>query len=606
MRLTTLPLLTAASLLAGLTGLSACPDDSASNPDSTDTGDTRDSTDTPDTPDIPPNEVIDDGTLDGTRLAGVTVAWPAPIELCTAWREGSPLTDELAYKVRITLPVNARPGLTRAALDAAALDAPVVMRSPYLDDSHRPTATSTVSRWEVQRFDTYDTLLAAVDHTLPDLGTLSEQYQVSRLDTPSPVTITATPGDVSFWWTPTGKDTAHHLIPCDAPDTYELAVEALVAEHDGVHATALRFYRTLYTETSGGSYAVHLEATQLYISNRPWLIDQARGFWAHTYVAQHHNWNDDTLVDFSRDLSGWQLAFKPLAKGNPIQAGTISKIEYLDTHSDSLGDLRVTRLATDGTPSATNFEALARPRRVDANYLARAYDHLCPTPTVGVAGWSDSRAQLVFCPSTSHPSGMTLVAVVPVMWRLDPKQAGLPADGAKITALSGRPGWSAAVGTSRVVVEPKPDNVFLVDFIDAQGEVDTGLWGELAPLTPEAGYDDPVHAASDDDAIEVRVDRVWVAQGVGHSAIFAPASFELRWGDRVDRVVAWDAIDYTNTHHNWYDSLVATTHDGLQLHWKVNFDLFGDTGLTHFVWVTDDDGTTLLPETTVHPITPEN
>ncbi len=605
MRLTTLQLLTTATLLSGLTGLSACPDDATTNPDAPDSSDTRDSTDSTDTPDTPPNEVIDDGTLDGTRLAGVTVTWPVAIELCTAWHEGATLADELAYKVRITLPPNARPGLTRAALEASTLDAPLVMRSPYLADSHRPTASSSVSSWEVQRYDTYDTLVAAVDHTFPDLGTLSEHYQVTRQNTPSPVTITATPRDVAFWWTPTGQDTPHHMVPC-AADTNEVAVEVLVGEHDGVHATALRFYRTLHTETSGGSYPVYLDATQLLLSDRAWMVDQARGFWAHTYVAQHHNWNDDTLVDFSRDLSGWQLAFKPLAKGDPIQDGTVSKIEYLDTHSDSLGDLRVTRLTTDGTPSATTFEALARPRRVDANYVARAYDHLCPTPTVGVAGWSDIRAQLVFCPSSSGHQGLALVAVVPIMWRLDPTQAGVPADGAKITALSGRAGWAAAVGTASVVVEPKPDNVFLVDFINAQGESDTSMWGELGALTPEVGYDDPVHAASDDDAVEVRVDRVWVAQGAGHTAVFAPASVELRWGDRVDRVVAWDAIDYTNTHHNWYDALTATTHDGLLLHWKVDFDIFGGTGLSHLVWVTDEDGTTLLPETTVHPITPEN
>jgi len=605
MRLTTL------LALAVALSLSACPDDPTTTPDAADTGDTGDTGDTADTADTgdtpdAPHEVIDDGTLDGTRLAGVTVTWPAALELCSTWHEGASLTDELAHKVRITLPANLRPGLTRPALEAATLDAPVVMRSPFSADDHRPSASSSVSRWEVERYDDRDTLLAAVDHAFADLGTLSEHYQVSRLDTPSPVTIATTPGDVSFWWTPVGQQAPHQLVPCDTPDTYELAVESMVVERERVYATIVRFYETRHSEMSADSDDVRPVATQLMSSDRPWTIDQADGFWSHTYAAEAQARHEDTLIDFSRDLGAWQLTFKRLAQGLTINPDSISKIEYLAVQGNSPGSVRVTLLDTEGAPNATTYAVRNPPRRVDASHLAREYGHLCPTPTVGTVGWSDMRAQLVFCPSASGPQGLSLVAVVPIAWRLDPIQAGVPATGPAITALSGRPGWTAAVGSARVEVEPTPDDNFRVEFIDASGTSESSTWGPLSDLVPEEGWNDPIHAASDDDQVEVRIERVWVAQGVGNSGIFAPASVELRRGTRTDRVVTWDTIDYTNTHHNWNDALTATTHDGLTLHWKVDFDLVGSTGLSHMVWVTDADGTILLPETIVHPIPAEN
>ena len=86
---------------------------------------------------------------------------------------------------------------------------------------------------------------------------------------------------------------------------------------------------------------------------------------------------------------------------------------------------------------------------------------------------------------------------------------------------------------------------------------------------------------------------------MGHSAIYACPRVSLRWGERLDVVEAWDAIDYENTHHNWEDSLSATTHDGLTLHWKLSFDIMGGSGFTHEVWVTDEGGAMLLDKTVV-------
>lgn len=586
--------------LVGCLGLLACGD-GASSGDALDTGDTGDTSDTG-TPDTQPDasEVIDDGSLDGTFLEATAVTWDEALTLCSVWREGASIGDELAHKVRMTIEERPRAGLSRAALEAATLGAVEVQTSPLSAGRHRPTASSAVESWTLLRYESYDTVLATVSHTLGEVGVLEERYSVARDGATDPAVVVAGDGsEVTFWWKPTGAGEAFMLGPCEAPESWERAVEVVAVERGGEHTTLLRYYRTPWSEITAGSYPVHLEATTVHLgSEGAWPVT-ARGFWAHTYAAQHHNWNDDTVVDFARDLGGWQMVFGPLAGGVKPRFESISKIEYLDVRGDDAGEVAVSHIGTDGEVTRATWRVVAGPERVDAHEVRREFDHLCATPTVGVVGYGDHMAQLVFCPSTGGAAGKALVGVVPVVWKGAAEEVGARFSGAAIVALSGRPGWVVEVGVTKLVVEPQADDNYLVDVLDAQGQSLAQMWSPLMELEPAAGWQAPVRAASGDGEVELAIDREWVVQGVGHSAIYACPRVSLRWGERLDVVEAWDAIDYENTHHNWEDSLSATTHDGLTLHWKLSFDIMGGSGFTHEVWVTDEGGATLLEKTVV-------
>lgn len=577
-------------------GLVACLDGSSP-------GDVGDTTDT--RPDA--SEVIDDGSLVGTFLAATEVAWDETMTLCSVWREGASLEDELAHKVRMTLEARPRPGLSRAALEGATLGGVELQTSPFSTGRYRPVASSTVASWTLLRYESYDTVLATVTHTLGEVGVLEERYSVARDASANPTVIVKADGtELTFWWRPAGADEAFMLGPCDAPQSWERAVEAVVVERGGETSTLLRFYRTPFSEITAGSYPVQLEATTIHLGvDNAWPVT-AKGFWAHTYVAEHHNWGDDTLIDFARDLGGWQMVFGPLARGEKPRFSTISRIEYLDVRGDDAGEVALSVIDTHGEVTRTTWDVIAGPRRVDAPEVGREFDHLCGAPSVGLVGYGDHMAQLVFCPATGAPQGKTLIGVVPVVWRGADSEVGSRLGGSAIQPLSGRPGWTVAIGTTRLVVEPQPDDYYLIDVLDARGQSLAQMWSNLMPLEPAAGWEAPVRAASSDGELALEIDREWVAQGVGHSAIYACPRVSLRWGERVDVVDAWDAIAYDNTHHNWEDGLSATTYDGLTLHWKLTFDIFGGAGFTHEVWVTDAGGEVLLEKTVVVEITEED
>lgn len=581
--------------LSCLVWVSACGGD-------TEPGDTTDARDTTDSADTRPDasEVIDDGSLDGTFLAQTQVGWDEPVTLCSMWREGADIEQELAHKVMVTLSPGQRQGLSRGELAAATIVSVDLQTSPFAAGKHRPVASSSVSTWQVLRYDSYDVLLATVSHGFDGVGVLEERYSVARDGTSNPAVEFEEDSGLTFWWWPEGAAEAHILGLCSPPASWEQAVETVVVEKGGEHSTLLRYYRTPYSEITAGSYPVHLEATTVYLgSPTPWPVT-ASGFWAHTYVAKHHNWADDTIIDFARDLGGWQTLFGPLSRGENPRFESISKIEYLDVRGDAPGDVAISRIDSTGTTNRSVWQVVAGPVRVDGNAVKREFGHRCAEPTVGVVGFSDHLAQLVFCPS-SGPAGKELVGVVPVVWTVDPAMAGKRFDGDDIDALSGRLGWTVEVGTSRVVIEAQADDYFLVEVFDKDGQSMAQLWTALGVLEPDTGWQAPVSATSTDGNVELAIEREWVAQGVGHSAIYGCPRVSLRWGDRHDVVDAWDTIDYVNTHHNWEDSLEATTADGVVLHWKLSFDIFGGNGFTHEVWVTDTSGAELLPKTIVVP-----
>ncbi|MCC6620342.1 MAG: hypothetical protein IT385_03760 [Deltaproteobacteria bacterium] len=598
--------------------LGACPDDGTSerdtstapgdtsSGDSTDTTTSEVSTDTTTTSDATADAPDSGGSLDGTPLDGVGVTWSDTLVLCNAWQEGASRADELAHKVRVTLPPQVRTSLALEALGAVTLSGAYVETGPFADERWRPTATSSAAAGDyfLTTDGAYSTVLAMVIHDLGGAGRLVEGYAVTRGGDITGDVDAAAGLELAFGWAPVGDANFHLLEPCDAPDDFEDAAEVLTAAEPtsgGLGATLIRFYRTRHSELSAGSYPVRWQATQVVLSDMPWNVIQATGPWAHTYVAAHHNWSEASVVDLSRDLAGWQTIFQPLADDKPIREGALARVELADVGGGGDGALTLTRLASDGTPSTITMDTGPSWRRVDANHLRRHHAGDCAAPDIGLAGFSEHVAQLVLCPDAGGPRGKRLVGVAPVVWAGAPEVAGELLDKTAITTRTG--GWTVAVGATKLLVDPQADGAYIVDIQDAQGTSLGSAYSELYPLAPQAGWGGPVAAVgtAGGDEVAVSIDRVWAAQGVGESAIYAVASVTLTWGERTWTVDAWDHIRYTNTHHNWNDTLVATSDDGHVIHWTITYDFMNGEGLVQRVWVEDAEGETVLGETIVTP-----
>ncbi len=94
------------------------------------------------------------------------------------------------------------------------------------------------------------------------------------------------------------------------------------------------------------------------------------------------------------------------------------------------------------------------------------------------------------------------------------------------------------------------------------------------------------------------VHRRWVAQGTGHSAIYVPLALDVRFNGEHHTIRGLDVLDYENSHHNWNDSLRATSGD-LEVRWSVRSD-FNDPVdfLVYEVTITSGD-VVVVPTTRV-------
>ena len=118
-------------------------------------------------------------------------------------------------------------------------------------------------------------------------------------------------------------------------------------------------------------------------------------------------------------------------------------------------------------------------------------------------------------------------------------------------------------------------------------------------FTGEEEIDHELLRGTGEGGVSYRLWRCLTGQGSGHTGTYRADAFELVFGGRVYRVDAAADLAYDWTHHNWYDSLVAT-HAEAVLRWRVEAELVGPFELRTFVSATDPTGTTtLLPETRV-------
>ncbi len=534
--------------------------------------------------------------LEGTTLDGIRVDWDRSLALCNAWSEGASIEDELAHKVHITMTGQARSDLTFDSLANATVLGPTVKTGPFAADKVLPIATSRVARYEVIAGEGYDALGAEIEHDLGVGGVLVESYSVARAADNDDDVQVGEGLEVTFLWAPAPGETFHALQPCAVPDDYSTAIAVLPASNATMHATFTRYYGTYDSELSAGSYPVRLIASQVALSDDPWRVFQANGEWAQTYAAQHHNWGETTRIDFTRDLGAYHTVFKPLQDGDMITAGAIKTVQFADVGRGEEGSVVITRLGSSGAESSITMTTARQWRRVDSDYLGRQVE-ACDGRVIGAVGYGDHVAQIATCADAAGPQGKRLVAVVPVQWNAAPAEVGNPQD--KITATSS--GWSVAIGASTMHIDPVDDGAFIIDVRDAAGESVANSYAEPYPLSPYIGWDVPVESQSDE--VYVHIDRRWAAQGVGESQVYAVASMTMTWPDNAYVVDAWDQLDYTNTHHNWNDTIEATTADGHVLHWTIVYDFESQLGLVQTVWVTDAEGTEVLAPTVVTAIT---
>lgn len=539
-----------------------------------------------------------DESVRGTPLEGIRIEWPERLEQCSAWREGRPAADERADQAMVTMARGTRPSLGSGDLGQSTLPEGLVRRGVLAADYFPidpASVRSALTRYELDKQPTVARLTVEIQHDLGAAGVLFEEMFVARAagDT-QPVVVGGLQYEHRFALLRPGAAEPVSLESCGGRPELEQAIEVLNAS-DGIRSLTLtRQVRTI--ETEAGSRPVHFQAATLAYSDRPYQVDFAGGFFSHIYAAQHHNFDESTIIDYRRDVGFYQSIYAPYLAGmTPVPEATIeARLFGIGGFSPPMGvELDTLDLET-GTIRTDIFTAERSWVRVDSTYLLRIAEQSCLSgAAVESLGYNDYVFQLLTCPSAG-PAGLDLIGLVPITFQHDMAQVGKLVDQPRIqpVTVGQRPGFRVMVGESQVTIS-KEGALWFGTVVDGDGMEKTSFAAEPAPyqLTRWA---ESLAAETDDQSVSMRLDRLWVGQGVGESSIFAPTRFELSFAATRVVVEAFDRLSYTNTHHNWLDQLVAKG-DGLTITWAVRFI---DAPQSYFVRVVRDaDGVELLPET---------
>ena len=499
----------------------------------------------------------------------------------------------------------------RSHLEQVQVDGVFIEHSPFRAD--RTSAASCAGNAELTTFEIRDIgspyLVAGVRHNLGAAGFLDESYTVGG--DVSPIRIPDDPGyRVSFWYTgPSGEST--ELAPCDAVngfgDAPYDALEVLVGEGpDGEQRVVARSFRT--RDTFAGSYSVRFNAAAIADPSGAyptWTV--ADGFFAHVYVAQHHNWEDESVLYFDRDPVNYHLHFRD---GAPPFGTAVRRVELLgiDAFNTGAGFDVVTADLEAGADSTVHFTLQGPAMRLDSTSLLRSISGAGPRcagdalPTVlglGPLGAAPAVLQLLTCARAEAP-GFAVVGVLPVL------VAQTQAIGTLVTDVSeSSPQGQATFSFSLDAVPYTLTFPFELTGVLNDGTNELYLaMGQVDTLVRDryASSDSSEHFESADGRVQFDLALRWAQQGAGSSAIYAPLSAVLRIDE--DRYVAGalDALLYENTHHNWYDALTAFSGD-VTFNWRVSTELAGcaDAFLCYFVSATRG-AEELLPETSVRLI----
>lgn len=563
-----------------------------------------------------------DASVVGTALDDLAVRWERPLVLCSEWTENASIEAELAGKVRVTIPVHSRSGVAPEDLEGLTLDGVTIERGPLSAERHLDVdaRTSTLTDYTVVEGGNYVAMSATVEHRFGVAGTLVESYSVGR--GPAGQDDVVIGGDdsssyeVAFFFVPPGGDPfedGKRLGSCAGPPDLENAVGVLVGTNAQHAITIVRYWRT--QETFAGSYPVEMDLHRVTFSDDPWTLHDARGFWAQTYSAQHHNWGEATQIDFTRDLATWQTAFRAIAAGGTPDRPLVARVVLRDVNSwDVEPRAEVIRVGTDGAEMAPETFALGDGwwRGVDTPTLEGELARTCDGAAVYTLGHDSSYLfQVLTCPRAAPP-GFGVVGVVPVGFAHDMTAVGRTFDDVRESTEGDQPKFTVTVdpeggaGASEIDVVPQPGGAFLLRVRDVQGATRQESWAEPGDLDVARAVDE--HAlvgVSADGSVAMRLVRRYAAWGVGESVLYAPVSFALTFDGDTHVVEAWDRLDYENTHHNWNDGLTARTDAGWTLHWRYTFhDPATEQNDVHTVWGEDAAGATVLPETVLPVMQP--
>ncbi|MBI5542321.1 MAG: hypothetical protein HY901_00405 [Deltaproteobacteria bacterium] len=520
-----------------------------------------------------------DGSVSGTPLENVAVQWPGPIDLCTRWRENNELAQEVARKVHVAIPQQVRLGLQPWQLAQARVDGLLVEKGNLSSQRWRPSEDSiglSLRHYEVSTTGDYTSLQASIAHDLGAAGVLVERYQLYRsAQHTEPVVIGGGEDQVGFHLEMLGVPEPIELEACQGEPDWEKAVEVLRATRAGRHLVIHRYMDTRQL-VRRGTYAVRLRGVQVAFTDAAWAVIESGDFFAQTYAAQHHNWFEDSLIDFTQEPRLYHTVFRPISEGGAGIPATPERLALNDVQGlDTLSYIDLTTRNPDGDATTERWDVQGGWTRVDDTVMTRRLTcDDASTFLVGLSGngYMDS-FQLLTCPQAAAP-GYSLEGVVPVWFAEDPAVIGTLIEKAAISpaSSSGRAGHSVKVGAFTVTFSTSNGTSFFVDVRDAQGQSTASYLSDKGELGP---YPEPRHetltAQSGAGDVSMMLERQRAGQGDGMSTIYVPLSFSMTFGGRTYVVDAMDRLRYTNTHHNWEDALEAKTGDGLVLLWRTRF-----------------------------------
>ncbi|MFC1611948.1 hypothetical protein ACFL6C_13380 [Myxococcota bacterium] len=552
-------------------------------------------------------------SVEGTRLEHLELQWPASLELCNQWQENETLAVEKARKIRITLPPQSRPSLADVELGRVAVYGALIERSPFAADRWRLSACShpaEIVDHSITDTVSYTQYQVRLIYDLGAAGRLHEVLSVWRNEgDTSPIIYSGDPWDntVTFHWEAPGGAPSASLTACDGGPHLHEEVDVISAFDGSRSLTILRGYRTAFA--MAGSFPVHLVAAQAVFSDEPWNVHEAHGFWSQTYAAQHHNWFEDSVIDFWLDPRPYHMYFKPGAAGSGERLGRID-LEGISgwDNSPSLDAVYVDlQSAAERSQPYPIGDDDRNWRSVGDTSLTMVLNLTCSDGEILTLGWAVTGywQRFLTCPRAAAP-GFYLVALVPVVFALDAHHVGhrFQSDAITPTTVDSSPGFEVDLGNATVRIWETPANRLGVDVRNQVGtEVYSNIWSSWeearqATVMPSPPMLQTLIAENETAGVSMRLVRAWAAQGVGNSAIYVPISFELTFAGWTHMVDAYDALDYTNTHHNHYDSLKAFTATH-RLFWADGGDMVGGN---HTVRVETIDSIEVLPPTEVTPL----
>ncbi len=541
-----------------------------------------------------------DDSLLGTSLEGIEIEWSHPLELCSQWRESISLDDELAAKVHITLHPEQRESLGRNHLSAATLSQGTIRRSPLSDD-HQALPSDSLRLDEYKLGDPKgDTSLSAtLVHDFGSAGIITEHLSVTRTPGDKKPLIMGKDFESTFTYQAPGNCESIALELCGGSKDLQSAAQVLVAKNGNNTMTVTRFINTI--ETLAGSYPVHPTSAVVRLSSEPREAYSVHGFWSQTYSAEHHNWFEDSVIDFTKDLSWYQTAYRPYLDGNPNRDSMMTQLKLLGMDGwDNTPKIVLTQLdMNSGQESQSDWLVDGGWRRVDRKNMEQILQKKCQDGQV-VTLSNTSFTEILHLLSCPRNAVQQLKMLVPIAFTADPSQIGKVFEGDAIEPIQimGRTGHRIKVGDTLVDVTKNANEAHYFVTVTKDGQTVTDRIMHPRPMQKNDPWDETISLKGKDSAPTATLIRRHVGWGIGESLIYAPVSFELTI-DKTYRVEAWDLMRYRNSHHNWRDNLEAES-EGLLLRWRVEFLTGQNARERHFVSaVRKSDGSEVLAETEV-------